>query len=170
MRCIEKNIKKNEKAKKVCSIANKKRAGRARLENDNIYVMKSDKIVKCSLNGKKTDIYKLPEGDKKILTEVPDYDSMDPNDTMQAVMTINNFCVNKNNVFYCNVNGIYMLAKNKKPKLIYNAKNDILFAGEYGVVDICAGDNNTFYLMFDSIRNYEVCVYDWAYKLVKYSR
>ena len=85
-------------------------------------------------------------------------------------MTIDNFCLYKNNVFYCNVNGIYKLTKNKKPKLIYNAKNDNFFAGEYGVKDICAGDNNTFYLMFDNIRNYEVCVYDWAYKLAKYSR
>ncbi len=178
IRCINKNIKKGKKAtsKQLTTINIKSEDeydygwSRARLENGNLYVLQSDRINTYSLKGKKTGQYSIPKGNTTLYTEVPDHDSMNNEDTISAGMTIHSFCVRNDELFYCNRNGVYRLSKNKKPKLIYNAKNDIYFGSDYGVADICVGDKNTFCIMFDHISNYDVCVYNWAYKLVKYSK
>ena len=177
IRCINKKANKI-KAQKISTItipnnSSKKYMNawdRVRLSEGYMYVMQDNVINKYSLKGNLLEKYLLPEGETQVWALNPSYAPMNTDESKYLSMTIKNFCVRNGKVFYCNRDGIYRLFKNKNSTLIYVSENDEFFGSDYGVADICAGDENTFYIMFDHVSKYAPCVVNWAYKLAKYTK
>ncbi|MBE5928175.1 MAG: hypothetical protein E7267_02200 [Lachnospiraceae bacterium] len=177
IRCI--NKKENKiKSKKISTITIPNNysgdymiaLNKTRLAEGYMYVMQANTINKYSLKGKHLEQYLLPEGETEVLSPNPSYTPMNTDESKYLSTTIKHFCVRNGKVFYCNRDGIYRLSNTKNSTLIYASEGDQFFGSDYGVADICAGDENTFYIMFNHISNYTPCVFNWAYRLAKYTK
>ncbi len=169
-RCI------NKKSKKAKNIGSFKLLGMTsevplrrmqysiKVENGQIYVLSDKEINVYSFKGKLLNTCNLPDGEKLIRI------SDDPIDDPELVnyLSIDKFTVFGKFVYYCNRNGIYRWNMKGKDgfKLYYNAEGDEYFNTEYGLSDICVKDENTIYMMFHSMINYELGIS----KIVRYRR
>ena len=159
IRCLDKKNKKiiSDNAFKV------ERHSNIKHEDGKIYVLTDKNVDMYSNTGKKLNSYRLPEGERN-------YDNV--GDVQRNYLEFHEYDVCGKYIYYCNANGIFRCdaKKSNNFELYYDAKDDEFFGKEYGVVDMCFADNNTFYIMLNHCNDFEACMYVTASKIIEYSK